>query len=46
MKSIHTDKELVIAGGSSDADAFANELKELAKVMIESSLLDLYRVSY
>lgn len=31
MKSIHTDKKLVIAGGSSDADAFANELKELAK---------------
>ena len=31
MKSIHTDKKLVIAGGSSDTDAFANELKESAK---------------
>ena len=31
-KNIHTDKKLVIAGGSSDTDAFANELKELAKV--------------
>lgn len=30
-KNIHTDKKLVIAGGSSDTDAFANELKESAK---------------
>lgn len=30
FKEVHTDKKLVIAGGSSDTDEFANELKELA----------------
>lgn len=29
-KNVETDKKLVIAGGSSDTDAFAKELKELA----------------
>lgn len=29
-KSINTDKKLVVAGGSSDSDEFANELKALA----------------
>lgn len=31
FKQVKTDKKLVIAGGSSDTDAFMNELKELAK---------------
>ena len=31
FKNVKTDKRLVIAGGSSDTDDFANELKELAK---------------
>ncbi|MEQ2678575.1 glycosyltransferase family 4 protein [Enterocloster citroniae] len=31
FKDIKTDKKLVIAGGSSDTDAFMQELKELAK---------------
>lgn len=31
FKDIKTDKELVIAGGSSDTDSFMKELKELAK---------------
>ena len=31
FKLVKTDKKLVIAGGSSDTDAFANELKGLAK---------------
>lgn len=31
FKKVNTDKKLVIAGGSSDTDTFANELKELAK---------------
>lgn len=31
FKQIKTDKKLVIAGGSSDTDSFAEELKELAK---------------
>lgn len=31
FKDIQTDRKLVIAGGSSDTDEFANELKELAK---------------
>ena len=31
FKNVNTDKRLVIAGGSSDTDEFANELKELAK---------------
>ena len=31
FKEVQTDKKLVIAGGSSDTDEFANELKELAK---------------
>lgn len=31
FKDVQTDKKLVIAGGSSDTDEFANELKELAK---------------
>lgn len=31
FKKVKTDKKLVIAGGSSDTDAFMNELKELAK---------------
>ena len=30
FKEVHTDKKLVIAGGSSDTDEFANELKEMA----------------
>lgn len=30
-KQVDTDKKLVIAGGSSDTDAFAQELKKLAK---------------
>lgn len=31
FKQVKTDKKLVIAGGSSDTDAFANELKTMAK---------------
>lgn len=31
FKNVKTDKRLVIAGGSSDTDEFANELKKLAK---------------
>ena len=31
FKQVKTDKKLVIAGGSSDTDEFAQELKELAK---------------
>lgn len=31
FKNVKTDKKLVIAGGSSDTDEFANELRELAK---------------
>ena len=31
FKQIHTDKKLVIAGGSSDTDEFLHELKKLAK---------------
>lgn len=31
FRGVKTDKKLVIAGGSSDTDEFANELKELAK---------------
>lgn len=31
FKQVETDKKLVIAGGSSDTDAFMEELKELAK---------------
>ncbi|HBP9547920.1 TPA: glycosyltransferase family 4 protein [Enterococcus faecium] len=31
FKDVQTDKKLIIAGGSSDTDEFANELKELAK---------------
>lgn len=31
FKGVKTDKKLVIAGGSSDTDAFIRELKELAK---------------
>ena len=31
MKALRTDKKLVIAGGSSDTDEFANQLKEMAK---------------
>lgn len=31
FKDVQTDKKLVISGGSSDTDEFANELKELAK---------------
>ena len=31
FKKVRTDKKLVIAGGSSDTDDFAKELKELAK---------------
>ena len=31
FKSVRTDKKLVIAGGSSDTDAYMGELKELAK---------------
>ena len=31
FKKVKTDKRLVIAGGSSDTDEFADELKELAK---------------
>ena len=31
FKEVQTDKKLVIAGGSSDTDAFMKELKELAK---------------
>lgn len=31
FKDVKTDKKLVIAGGSSDTNEFANELKELAK---------------
>lgn len=30
FRQVHTNKKLVIAGGSSDTDEFANELKELA----------------
>lgn len=31
FKQVETDKKLVIAGGSSDTDEFANELKDMAK---------------
>lgn len=31
FKKVNTDKKLVIAGGSSDTDEFANQLKEMAK---------------
>lgn len=31
FKNVKTDKKLVIAGGSSDTDSFAKELKDLAK---------------
>ncbi len=31
FRDVRTDKKLVIAGGSSDTDSFAKELKELAK---------------
>ena len=31
FKKVDTKKKLVIAGGSSDTDAFANEIKEMAK---------------
>ncbi|HAQ5028942.1 TPA: glycosyltransferase family 4 protein [Enterococcus faecium] len=31
FKDVQTDKKLIIAGGSSDTDEFADELKELAK---------------
>ena len=31
FKNVKTNKKLVIAGGSSDTDSFAEELKELAK---------------
>ena len=31
FKGVNTDKKLVIAGGSSDTNTFADELKELAK---------------
>ena len=31
FKNVNTDKKLVIAGGSSDTDEFANQLKEMAK---------------
>lgn len=31
FKQVKTDKKLVIAGGSSDTDAFTNELKSMAK---------------
>jgi glycosyltransferase involved in cell wall biosynthesis len=31
FKNVDTDKKLVIAGGSSDTDSFAEELKELAR---------------
>ena len=31
FKQVETDKKLVIAGGASDTDAFATELKEMAK---------------
>ena len=31
FKSVKTDKKLVIAGGSSDTDSFAYEIKEIAK---------------
>lgn len=31
FRQVQTDKKLVIAGGSSDTESFANELKELAK---------------
>ncbi|MFR6561958.1 MAG: glycosyltransferase [Eubacterium ventriosum] len=31
FKKVKTDKKLVIAGGSSDTDEFANELRKMAK---------------
>lgn len=31
FKQVKSDKKLVIAGGSSDTDSFANEIKEIAK---------------
>ena len=31
FKNVNTNKKLVIAGGSSDTDEFANEIKEMAK---------------
>ena len=31
FKKVKTDKKLVVAGGSSDTDEFANQLKEMAK---------------
>lgn len=55
FKNVKTDKKLVIAGGSSDTDSFAKELKELAKDddriiftgFVQGSLLDeLYSNAY
>ena len=55
FKNVETDKKLVIAGGSSDTDSFARELKDLAKEdnrivftgFVQGSLLDeLYSNAY
>ena len=55
FKNVETDKKLVIAGGSSDTDSFARELKNLAKEdnrivftgFVQGSLLDeLYSNAY
>lgn len=55
FKQVKTDKKLVIAGGSSDTDSFAKELKDLAKDddriiftgFVQGSLLDeLYSNAY
>ena len=55
FKQVKTDKQLVIAGGSSDTDSFARELKDLAgddsriifTGFVQGSLLDeLYSNSY
>ncbi len=45
FKNVKTDKKLVIAGGSSDTDEFANQLKEMAKDDSELFLPGLFRDS-
>lgn len=56
FERVHTDKQLVIAGGSSDSDAFANALRERAQLednrilftgFVQGKLLDeLYSNAY
>lgn len=46
FKEVKTDKKLVIAGGASDTDAFAAELKELPRMMTELYSQDSFRERY